>query len=77
MDAEKRPSAETLAMSDFLADPCSRASIVAMLEEARKAEMEAVRSEGAEQASDAHDQAGHVHGQRQRDSWSSDSTTKG
>lgn len=88
MDAEKRPSAETLAMSDFLSDPCSRASIVALLDEARNAEMEAARVEAAESThatdrdsandtQDANRGAGRADGLRQRDSWSSDSTTKG
>ncbi|SAM85830.1 related to Serine/threonine kinase [Ustilago bromivora] len=88
MDAEKRPSAETLAMSDFLSDPCSRASIVAMLDEARNAEREAARLEAADfsevaskdTANDTQDLiggAGRGIGLRQRDSWSSDSTTKG
>lgn len=80
MDAEKRPSAETLAMSDFLADPCSRASIVAMLEEARNAEAEAAKQEEAAQQG-GKDAVGGGHGTsaslRQRQSWSSDSTTKG
>ncbi|CDW98943.1 hypothetical protein [Sporisorium scitamineum] len=77
MDAEKRPSAETLAMSDFLADPCSRASIVAMLEEARKAEMEAAREEQGEQGGKDAVGNGTSASLRQRQSWSSDSTTKG
>ena len=92
MDAEKRPSAEMLAMSDFLSDPCSRASIVAMLDEARNAELEAARMEEAESEEDARQKAtaalasdasaGGDREQRgnrlrQRDSWSSDSTTKG
>ncbi|SPO23963.1 related to Serine/threonine kinase [Ustilago trichophora] len=86
MDAEKRPSAEMLAMSDFLSDPCSRASIVAMLEEARNAEMEAERLETAEGdaagasadvGQDAVGDAVRANVLRQRDSWSSDSTTKG
>ncbi|KAJ1025869.1 hypothetical protein NDA16_002495 [Ustilago loliicola] len=88
MDAEKRPSAETLAMSDFLSDPCSRASIVALLDEARNAETEAARLEAAESCEDANQNlandtqdpiggAEHASRSRQRDSWSSDSTTKG
>ncbi|CBQ69430.1 related to Serine/threonine kinase [Sporisorium reilianum SRZ2] len=86
MDADKRPSAETLAMSDFLADPCSRASIVAMLEEARTAEMEAAREEEEEGADRGGKEAAAADGDghdgtnaslRQRQSWSSDSTTKG
>ncbi len=44
-------SAEMLAMSDFLSDPCSRASIVALLEEARHAEAQAAREEAADEAS--------------------------
>lgn len=75
MDAEKRPSAETLAMSDFLSNPCSRASMVALLEEARNAETEAARLEAGESTdSKGEHGAGIV---RQRDSWSSDTTTKG
>ncbi len=81
MDAEKRPSAETLAMSDFLSDPCSRASIVALLEEAKAAESEAERLEAAEAAAAEAEQSdgkgGRDGGVRRRESWSSDSTTKG
>ncbi|TKY88570.1 hypothetical protein EX895_002559 [Sporisorium graminicola] len=84
MDAEKRPSAEMLAMSDFLADPCSRASIVGMLEETRNAEMEAARQEEEEEAADhqaSKEAAGDAHSTaaslQHRQSWSSDSTTKG
>ncbi|GAC92853.1 likely protein kinase [Pseudozyma hubeiensis SY62] len=79
MDADKRPSAEMLGMSDFLADPCSRASIVAMLEEARIAETEANRQEsegmgGEDEVVGAGRMSDVV---RRRESWSSDSTTKG
>ncbi|GAK67691.1 uncharacterized protein PAN0_020d5920 [Moesziomyces antarcticus] len=79
MDAEKRPSAEMLAMSDFLSDPCSRASIVALLEEARQAEAQAAREEAAEEAGmdEPRSGSGGRNGSGRRDSWSSDSTTKG
>jgi hypothetical protein len=79
MDAEKRPSAEMLAMSDFLSDPCSRASIVALLEEARHAEAQAAREEAADEASmeEQRSGSGGRNGSGRRDSWSSDSTTKG
>ncbi|KIS67147.1 uncharacterized protein UMAG_05014 [Mycosarcoma maydis] len=85
MDAEKRPSAEMLAMSDFLADPCSRASMVAMLEEARNAEFEGNRHEAEQQTAEAKKRrvepsgdAGRIKDAlRHRESWSSDTTTKG
>uniref|UniRef100_V5GT95 Protein kinase n=2 Tax=Kalmanozyma brasiliensis (strain GHG001) TaxID=1365824 RepID=V5GT95_KALBG len=78
MDANKRPTAETLAMSDFLADPCSRASIVALLEKARTVEMEAsAGEEEAETDGERRDGDSGTHGLRRRGSWSSDSTTKG
>ncbi|PWY99224.1 hypothetical protein BCV70DRAFT_126596 [Testicularia cyperi] len=55
-EADKRPSAEMLAMSDFLSDPSGRKDIVEMLEEARLAESRAAEAEAEAEAEDHDDQ---------------------
>ncbi|KAN0065482.1 hypothetical protein ACQY0O_001318 [Thecaphora frezii] len=72
MEADKRPSAEMLAMSEFLSDPCDHSAIADLLKDVRRIEAEAAQAEEA--AGD--DQEADADGRR-RNSWDSDSTTKG